>query len=119
MITFLCWYFGISIAYTILLYLILTSDKVFCLLLEHGKDTHFNAYLSIRSTMLYIPITTIALSVLVSPINFVLFTLLSILQFISKWFVKIVGRQEEKFRLKSKYHLKSGYNINSGGDDNK
>lgn len=113
MITFLCWYFGISIAYTILLYLALTSDKVFCLLLENGKDTHFNAYLNLRSTMLYIPITTIALSVLVSPINFVLFTLLAILQFISKWFVKIVGGQEEKFRLKRKY------NINSGDDDNK
>ena len=125
MITLLCWYFGISIAYTILLYLVLTSDKVFCLLLEHGKDTHFNAYLNLRSTMLYTPITMITLSVLVSPINFVLFTLLVALRFIGKWFVKVVGGQEEKFRLKasyrlkSKYHLKSGYNINNKGDDNK
>ena len=113
MITFLCWYFGISITYTILLYLTLTSSNVFCLLLEHGKDTHLNAYLNLRSTMLYIPITTIALSVLVSPINFVLLTMLATLQFISKVFVKVVGGQEEKYRLKRKY------NINSGGDDNK
>lgn len=113
MITFLCWYFGISITYTIILYLILTSSKVFCLLLEHGKDTHFNAYLNLRSIMLYIPVTTIALSVLVSPINFALFALLVILQFISKGFVKVVGGQEEKFRLKAKY------NINSGDSDNK
>ena len=113
MITFLFWYFAISIAYTIILYLILTSDKVFCLLLENGKDTHFNAYLNLRSTMLYIPITTIALSVLVSPINFVLLTVLVILQFIGKVFVKVVGGQEEKFRLKAKYKVKSG------GDDNK
>ena len=98
---------------TIILYLILSSDKVFCLLLENGKGTHFNAYLNLRSTMLYIPITTIALSVLVSPINFVLLTVLVILQFIGKVFVKVVGGQEEKFRLKAKY------NINSGGDDNK
>ena len=113
MITFLCWYFGISVTYTIILYLTLTSDKVFCWLLENGKDTQFNNYLNLRSTILYIPITTIALSVLVSPINFVLLTMLTILQFISKWFVKVVGGQEEKFRLKAKY------NINSGGDDNK
>ena len=114
MITFLCWYFGISITYTILLYLLLTSHKVFCLMLEHSKDTQFNNYLNLRSTMLYIPITTIALSVLVSPINLVLLTLLVTSQFIGKGFVKVVGGQEEKFRLKSKY------NINSrGGDDNK
>ena len=113
MITLLCWYFGISIAYTIILYLVLVSDKVFCLLLENGKDTHFNAYLNLRSVMLYIPITTIALSVLVSPINFVLLTMLTILQFISKVFIKVVGGQEEKYRLKAKYKVKSG------GDDNK
>lgn len=113
MITFLCWYFGISITYTVLLHLTLKSDKVFRLLLENGKDTHFNAYLNLRSVMLYIPITTIALSVLVSPINFVLLTVLAILQFIGKVFVKVVGGQEEKFRLKSKYKVKSG------GDDNK
>ena len=113
MITFLCWYFGISITYTILLYLLLTSDKVFCLLLENGKDTHFNAYLNLRAVMLYIPITTITLSVLVSPINLVLLTLLVTSQFIGKGFVKVVGGQEEKFRLKTKY------NIKSGGDDNK
>ena len=119
MITFLFWYFAISIAYTIILYLILTSDKVFCLLLENGKDTHFNAYLNLRSTMLYIPITTIALSVLVSPINFVLLTVLAILQFIGKVFVRVVGSQEEKFRLKASYRLKSKYKVNIGGDDNK
>ena len=113
MITFLCWYFGLSITYTILLYLTLTSDKVFCLLLENGKDTHFNAYLNLRAVMLYIPITTITLSVLVSPINLVLLTLLVTSQFIGKGFVKVVGGQEEKFRLKRKY------NIKSGGDDNK
>ena len=113
MITFLCWYFGLSITYTILLYLTLTSDKVFCLLLENGKDTHFNAYLNLRAVMLYIPITTITLSVLVSPINLVLLTLLVTSQFIGKGFVKVVGGQEEKFRLKTKY------NIKSGGDDNK
>ena len=113
MITFLCWYFGISIVYTIILYLTLTSDKVFCWLLENGKDTQFNNYLNLRSTILYIPITTTALSVLVSPINIVLLTLLVTSQFIGKGFVKVVGGQEEKFRLKSKY------NIKSGGDDNK
>ena len=113
MITFLCWYFGLSITYTIILYLTLTSDKVFCLLLENGKDTHFNAYLNLRSTMLYIPITTIALSVLVYPINLVLLTLLVASQFIGKGFVKIVGGQEEKYRLKSKYDIKSG----DGGDN--
>ena len=113
MMTFLCWYFGISIAYTILLYLTLTSDKVFCWLLENGKDTQFNTYLNLRSTILYIPITTITLSVLVSPINLVLLTLLVTSQFIGKGFVKVVGGQEEKFRLKTKY------NIKSGGDDNK
>ena len=113
MITFLCWYFGISIVYTILLYLTLTSDKVFCWLLENGKDTQFNNYLNLRSTMLYIPITTIALSVLVSPINLVLLTLLVTSHFIGKGFVEVVGGQEEKYRLKSKYNTKSG------GDDNK
>ena len=113
MITFLCWYFGISITCTIILYLILSSDKVFCLLLENGKDTYFNAYLNLRSTMLYIPITTIALSVLVSPINFVSKMLSVTLQVIEKSFIKVVGRQEEKYRLKVKY------NIKSGDDDNK
>ena len=113
MITFLCWYFGISITYTIVLYLTLTSDKVFFFLLENGKDTQFNNYLNLRSTILYIPITTVALSVLVFPINIVLLTLLVTSQFIGKGFVKVVGGQEEKYRLKSKY------NIKSGGDDNK
>ena len=119
MITFLCWYFGISITYTILLYLTLTSNKVFCWLLENGKDTHFNAYLNLRSTMLYIPITTIALSVLVYPINLVLLTLLVTSQSIGKGFVKVVGSQEEKFRLKASYRLKSKHNIKTGGGDNK
>ena len=113
MITFLCWYFGISITYTILLYLILTSHKVFCLLLERSKDTHFNAYLNLRSDMLYIPITTIALSVLVSPINLVLLTLLVTSQFIGKGFTEVIGGQEEKYHLKSKYNIKSG----EGGDN--
>ena len=113
MITFLCWYFGISIAYTVILYLLLTSDKVFCLFLEHCKDTQFNAYLNLRADLLYIPITNIILSVIVSPINLVLLILLLALQFISKWFVKAVGGKEEKYRLKSKY------NINNGGSDNK
>ena len=108
MITFLCWYFGLSIAYAIILYLTLTSDKVFCWLLENGKDTQFNNYLNLRSTILYIPITTIALSVLVSPINLVLLTLLVTSQFIGKGFVKVVGGQEEKYRLKAKYKVKSG-----------
>jgi uncharacterized membrane protein len=108
MITFLCWYFGISIAYTALLYLFLTSDKVFCLLLEYSKNTHFNAYLNLRSDFLYLPITNIVLSVLVSPINFVLLTLLVTSQFISKGFVKVVGGQEEKYRLKEKHKIKSG-----------
>ena len=107
MITFLCLYFGISITYTTLLYLTLTSDKVFCLLLERSKDTYFNNYLNLRSTMLYIPITTITLSVLVSPINLVLLTLLVASQFIGKGFTKVVGGQEEKFRLKSKYNIKT------------
>ena len=120
MITFLCWYFGLSITYTIVLYLTLTSDKIFCWLLENGKDTHFNAYLNLRSTMLYIPITTIALSVLVSPINLVLLTLLVTSQSIGKGFTKVIGGQEEKFRLKASYRLKTKYNIKSGeGDDNK
>ena len=114
MITFLCWYFGLSIAYTIVLYLTSTSDKVFCLLLENGKDTQFNNYLNLRSTMLYIPITTIALSVLVSPINLVLLTLLVTSQSIGKGFAKVIGGQEEKYRLKSKYNIKSGE-----GSDNK
>ena len=119
MITFLCWYFGISIMYTILLYLLLTSHKVFCLMLEHSKDTQFNAYLNLRATMLYTPITTIVLSVLVSPINLVLLALLVALQFIGKGFVKVIGGQEEKYHLKAKYRLKRKYNIKSGGDDNK
>lgn len=119
MITFLCWYFGISIAYTIILYLILTSDKVFCLLLENGKDTHFNAYLNLRSAFLYLPITLFILNVLVFPLNFVSKMLAVTLQVIEKIFIKVVGGQEEKFRLKSKYRLKSEYNIKSGGDDNK
>ena len=120
MITFLCWYFGISITYTIILYLLLTSHKVFCLLLEHGKDTQFNNYLNLRSTILYIPNTTITLSVLVSPISLVLLTLLVTLQFIGKSFVKVVGSQEEKFRLKASHRLKAKYNIKSGeGGNNK
>ena len=119
MITFLCWYFGISITYTVLLYLLLSSDKVFCLLLENGKDTHFNAYLNLRSNMVYTPITTIALSVLISPVNIALLALLVTSQSIGKGFVKIVGGQEEKFRLKASYRLKSKYNVKSGGDDNK
>ena len=113
MITFLCWYFGFSVVYTGILYLFLTSDKVFCLLLEHCKDTQFNFYFNLRADFLYLPITDIVLSVIVSPINFVLLTLLLALQFISKWFVKVVGGQEEKFRLKRKY------NISSGDDNNK
>ena len=113
MITFLCWYFGISVAYTILLYLTLTSDKVFCWLLENGKDTQFNNYLNLRSTMLYIPITMIALSVLVPPVNIVLLTMLVTSQFIGKGFVEVVGGQEDKYRLKSKYNIKSG----EGGDN--
>ena len=113
MITFLCWYFGLSITYTIILYLTLTSDKVFCLLLENGKDTQFNNYLNLQSTMVYITITTIALSVLVFPINLVLLTLLVTSQSIGKGFVKVVGSQEEKYRLKSKYDIKSG----DGGDN--
>ena len=113
MITFLCWYFGISIAYTTLLYLTLKSDRVFCLLLENGKDTHFNAYLNLRSVMLYIPITMFIVTVLFFPINFVLKTLTILFEFVGKGFVNVVGGQEEKYRLKSKY------NIKSGGDDNK
>lgn len=113
MMTFLCWYFGISITYTILLYLILTSDKVFCLLLENGKDTHFNAYLNLRSAFLYLPITLFVINVLVFPLNFVLKTLSVTLQVIEKIFVKVVGKQEEKFRLKVKYKVKNG------DDDNK
>lgn len=119
MITFLCWYFGISITYTILLYLILKSDRVFCLLLEHSKDTHFNAYLNLRSAFLYLPITLFVLNVLVFPINFVSKMLAVTLQVIGKGFVKIVGSQEEKFRLKSSYRLKKKYKAKSGGDDNK
>ena len=113
MITFLCWYFGIGIMYTILLYLLLSSDKVFCLLLEHGKDTHFNAYLNLRSAFLYLPITLFVLNALVFPINFVSKMLSVTLQIIEKIFVNVVGGQEEKYRLKSKYK------VNSGGDDNK
>ena len=120
MITFLCWYFGISITYTVLLYLTMTSDKVFCLMLEHSKDTQFNNYLNLRSTMIYIPVTTIVLSILVSPINLVLLTLLVTSQFIGKGFTEVIGGQEEKFRLKASYRLKNKYNIKSGeGDDNK
>lgn len=106
MITFLCWYFGLSIAYTLILYLTLTADKVFCLLLEHCKDTQFNAYFNLRADFLYIPITNIILSVIVSPINLVLLILLLVLQFISKWFVKVVGGQEEKYYLKAKHKVK-------------
>ena len=113
MITFLCWYFGLSIAYTLILYLTLISDEVFCLLLERSKDTQFNIYLNLRSAFLYLPVTNIILSVIVSPINLVLLILLLALQFISKWFVKVVGGQEEK------YHLNSKYNIKSGGSENK
>ena len=119
MMTFLCWYFGISITYTILLYLTLTSDKVFCLLLENGKDTQFNAYLNLRSVMLYIPITVFVLNVLVFPINFVSKMLLVTLQIIEKSFIKAVGGQEEKFRLKASYRLKEKYKVKSGGGDNK
>ena len=113
MITFLCWYFGLSITYTIVLYLTLTSDKVFCWLLEHGKDTQFNNYLNLRSAFLYLPITLFVLNALVFPINFVSKMLSVTLQVIEKVFVKVVGGQEEKYRLKAKY------NIKSGGDDNK
>ena len=120
MITFLCWYFGISVAYTILLYLTLTSDKVFCWLLENGKDTHFNAYLNLRSAFLYLPITMFVVNVLSFPINFILKTLTILFEFVGKGFVKVVGGQEEKFRLKASYRLKSKYNIKSGeGVDNK
>ena len=113
MITFLCWYFGISVAYTILLYLTLTSNKVFCWLLENGKDTQFNNYLNLRSAFLYLPITLFILNALVFSLNFVSKMLAVTLQVIEKSFVKVVGGQEEKYRLKSKY------NIKSGGDDNK
>lgn len=113
MITFLCWYFGLSITYTIVLYLTLTSDKVFCWLLERSKDTHFNNYLNLRSAFLYLPITLFILNVLLFPLNFVSKMLSVTLQVIEKSFVKVVGGQEEKFRLKSKY------NIKTGGDDNK
>ena len=119
MITFLCWYFGISITYTILLYLLLTSHKVFCLMLEHSKDAHFNAYLNLRTIMLYIPITMFVVTVMFFPINFVLKTLTIIFEFIGKGFVKVVGGQEEKFRLKASYRLKEKYKVKSGGDDNK
>lgn len=113
MITFLCWYFGISITYTILLYLLLSSDKVFCLLLERSKDTHFNAYLNLRSAFLYLPITLFVLNALFFPLAFVSKILSVTLQIIEEIFVKVVGGQEEKYRLKSKYK------VNSGGDDNK
>ena len=119
MITFLCWYFGISIAYTIILYLALTSDKVFCLLLENGKDIHFNAYLNLRAIMLYIPITMFITTVMFFPINFVLKTLTILFEFIGKGFVKVIGGQEEKFRLKASYRLKSKHNTKSGGGDSK
>ena len=117
MITFLCWYFGISITYTLILYLTLTSDKAFCLLLERSKDTHFNAYLNLRSAFLYLPITLFILNALVFPINFVSKMLAVTLQVIEKSFVKVVGGQEEKFRLKASYHLKSDYNTKSGSGD--
>ena len=113
MIAFLCWYFGVSITYTIILYITLVSDKVFCLLLEYGKDTHFNTYLNLRSIMLYIPVTMFVVTVLFFPINFVLKTLTILFEFIGKGFVNVIGGQEEKYRLKVKY------NINSRGDDNK
>ena len=114
MITFLCWYFGISITYTVLLYLTITSDKVFCLLLEYGKDTNFNAYLNLRAIMLYIPIAMFVVTVMFFPINFVLKILTILFEFIGKGFVKVVGGQEETYRLKAKYNIKSGE-----GDDNK
>ena len=113
MITFLCWYFCLSITYTIVLYLTLTSDKVFCWLLERSKDTHFNNYLNLRSAFLYLPITMFILNVLLFPLNFVSKMLSVTLQVIEKSFVKVVGGQEEKFRLKSKH------NIKTGGGDNK
>ena len=113
MITFLCWYFGISVAYTIILYLTLTSHKVFCLMLEHSKDTHFNAYLNLRAIMLYIPITMFTLNVLVFPLNFVSKMLAVTLQVIEKSFVNVAGSQEEKYRPKRKH------NIKTGGGDNK
>ena len=94
MITFLCWYFGLSIAYTLILYLTLMSDEVFCLLLEYGKDTQFNSYLNIRADFLYIPITNIILSVIVSPINIVVLILLFELQFISNGLLRLlVGKK--------------------------
>ena len=109
MITFLCWYFSISIAYTLILYLTLTSDKVFCLLLERSKATHFNAYLNLRSAFLYLPITLSILNALVFPLNFVSKMLSVTLQVIEKSFIKVFGGQEEKYRLKTK----------RGGGDNK
>lgn len=112
MITFLCWYFGISIVYTIILYLTLSSDKVFCWLLENGKDTQFNNYLNLRSAFLYLPITLLILNVLVFPLNFVSKMLSVTLQVIEKSFVKVVGGQEEKYRLKAKYKVKNEGNDN-------
>lgn len=100
MITFLCWYFGISVLYTSLYYLILTSDKVFSLLLEHGKDEQFSAYLLQRNYLLYIPVTTITLNILIFPVNFVLKTLSVITKIVGKYFVTFFGKQEEIFRLK-------------------
>ena len=108
MMTFLCWYFGISITYTVFLYLILTSYKVFCLLSERSKDTHFNAYLNLRSNLLYLPITLFIFSVFVSPLNFVSKMFSVTLQVIENGFVKVVGGQEEKFRLNRKHKVKSG-----------
>ena len=119
MITFLCWYFGLSITYTIVLYLTLTSDKVFCWLLERSKDTHFNNYLNLRSAFLYLPITLFILNVLLFPLNFVSKMLSVTLQSIGKGFTKVIGGQEEKFRLKASYRLKSKHNIKTGGGDNK
>ena len=113
MITFLCWYFGLSITYTIVLYLTLTSDKVFCWLLENGKDTQFNNYLNLRSAFLYLPITLFILNVLVFPLNFVSKILSVTLQVIEKSFVNVVGGQEERYRLKSKYNTKSGEGVDN------
>ena len=112
MITFLCWYFGLSIAYTLILYLLLTSDEVFCLLLERSKDKQFNNYLNLRSAFLYLPITLFILNVLVFPLNFVSKMLVVTLQVIEKSFVKLIGGQEEKYYLKAKHKVKS-----VGGDN--
>ena len=88
-------------------------------MLEHSKDAHFNAYLNLRTIMLYIPITMFVVTVMFFPINFVLKTLTIIFEFIGKGFVKVVGGQEEKFRLKASYRLKEKYKVKSGCGDNK